>query len=142
MPVYLNLCLHRNLETTQNHSRKYKRILCWLFLRLRCCVMAMENVDIIRTIGKLSLYIYAHLQITKAAIRSCSLRQMFQSSWKILWKIPAKEFSFSKNESCKHAVFLKWTPSELLFENFSKIRIHPEVDMGPLQSIRWSCLWN
>ena len=46
--------------------------------------MAMENVDIIRTIGKISFYIYAHLQITKvAATQSCSLRQMFQNSWQI-----------------------------------------------------------
>ena len=46
--------------------------------------MAMKNVDVIRIIGKISFYIYAHLQITKAAIWSCSLRQLFQKSWQIL----------------------------------------------------------
>ena len=75
----------------KTNGRKHKRILCWLFLRSRCGALAMENVDIIRTIGKTSFYIYAHLQIIGAAIRSCSLRQMFQNSWQILWKIPAKE---------------------------------------------------
>ena len=33
--------------------------------------MVMKNDDIIRIIGKISFYIYARLQITKAAIQNC-----------------------------------------------------------------------
>ena len=83
MPAYFKLCFQRNLKTTlKTNSRKHKRILCWLFLRLTCSAIVMENADIITAIGKIWFYIYASIQIIEAAIRSCSLRHLFQKSWK------------------------------------------------------------
>ena len=71
-----------------------------MFLRSRGDVMAMKNIDIIRTIAEISFYyfyIYSHIQVTKTAIKICSLRFLLKSYVKEL-------LTFGKTETSRDAV--------------------------------------